>query len=246
MTEHRALAARQWQDYRDGTPGTYFGENHSGLTIDDAYAVQSELADLRSEAGDDVAGFKVGCIGPAVVEQFGMSGPISARVFRSELRESGVELAYSDFSNLAIEGEMAVELGADGSIARAFPVIELHNFVFRGPKKTLVELVANNGINAGVVLPPAEARTPFDAWADARAMTVAIDGKALDTGALWGMGSAEQAITWLRENLARHGGALSPGDLVLAGTPLGLYPVQAGQTVTVTVDDRDPVTCRIV
>jgi hypothetical protein len=37
-------------------------------------------------------------------------------------------------------------------VTAAFPVIELHHFVFRGPRKTLAELVANNGINAGAVI----------------------------------------------------------------------------------------------
>jgi hypothetical protein len=53
-----------------------------------------------------------------------------------------------------MEGEMALRTGDGGKPEAAFPVIELHN-VFRRPQPTLVELVANNGLNAGVVLPPA-------------------------------------------------------------------------------------------
>ena len=49
---------------------------------------------------------------------------------------------------------MALRTGDGGKPEAAFPVIELHN-VFRRPQPTLVELVANNGLNAGVVLPPA-------------------------------------------------------------------------------------------
>jgi hypothetical protein len=48
---------------------------------------------------------------------------------------------------------MALRLGTDGTIAAVFPVIELHHFVFRGLRKTLGELVANNGLNGGFVLP---------------------------------------------------------------------------------------------
>src|SRR6266404_2401086 len=140
----RTLAARQWDDYKQRTPGTYFGEKQPVLSVDQAYAVQMDVARLRCEAGDAVAGYKVGCIGPGVVELFGMSGPIHARLFRSELRASGETLKYDSFANLAIEGEMAVRIGADGAIAAAFPVIELHHFVFRGTSKTLAELIANN------------------------------------------------------------------------------------------------------
>ena len=59
----------------------------------------------------------------------------------------------NEFANLAIEGEMAARIGADGTISAVFPVIELHHFVFRGARKTLPELVANNGLNGGIVLP---------------------------------------------------------------------------------------------
>ena len=73
------LAIRQWRDYQCGTPGTAFADPEISLTLDEAYRVQMEVARLRRVAGDAVAGYKVGCIGPGVVEQFGMSGPIYAR-----------------------------------------------------------------------------------------------------------------------------------------------------------------------
>jgi len=40
------------------------------------------------------------------------------------------------------------------------------------------------------------------------------------------------------------GEALKPGDLVLAGTPLGLHPVQGGDHVVVSIDGKDCVECR--
>jgi 2-keto-4-pentenoate hydratase len=245
-SELHALAARQWHDYRQRVPGTYFGESRPVLDIEQAYAVQIEVARLRCEAGDAVAGYKVGCIGPGVVEQFGMSGPIHARLFRSELRTSGETLEHFAFANLAIEGEMAVRIGADGTIAAAFPVIELHHFVFRSSPKTLAELVANNGINAGAVIAPEDAVAPLGRWEAARALTVVVNGKAVDSGELWAMaGGAVEAVDWLREDLRRHGLSLSPDDLVLTGTPLGLHPVRPGDRVTVSVDGCDLVTCLI-
>jgi 2-keto-4-pentenoate hydratase len=244
--ELHALAARQWQDYRRLMPGTYFSESHAALDLDQAYAVQKEIARLRCAAGDAVAGYKVGCIGPGVVEQFGMSGPIHARLFRSELRTSGETLAHSAYANLAIEGEMAVRIAANGTIASAFPVIELHHFVFRGSSRTLAELVANNGINAGAVLAHDDVSAPLGDWETARTLTVAVNGKAIDSGELWAMaGGAVEAVDWLSTDLLRHGVSLSPGDLVLTGTPLGLHPVSPGDSVIISVDDRDLVTCLI-
>ncbi len=61
-----ALATRQWHDYQRRTPGTYFAEAWDTLTMDEAYAVQMEVARLRCAAGDAVVGYKVGCIGSGV------------------------------------------------------------------------------------------------------------------------------------------------------------------------------------
>ena len=164
-----SFAARQWRDYQQRTPGSAFADPALSMTLEEAYAVQMETARLRCAAGDEVAGYKVGCIGAGVVEQFGMSGPIHARLFRSEIRQTGEILRYESFVNPAIEGEMALRVGDDGQIATAFPIIELHHFVFRAPRKTLAELVSNNGINAGIVIANALETTPLESWATARA-----------------------------------------------------------------------------
>ena len=63
-----------------------------------------------------------------------MSGPVYGHIFQSEINPSGKELKYKNFTNLAIEGEMAVYVGKNLEIISAFPVIELHNIIFRAKK----------------------------------------------------------------------------------------------------------------
>ena len=67
-------------------------------------------------------------------------------MFESEVHESGVELSANQFCHLAIEAEMAINVGENGIIKSIFPVIELHNFVFRAPQKSLPEVIANNSL----------------------------------------------------------------------------------------------------
>ena len=78
------LASRQLKDYLQGTPGTYFGETHSPLALEEAYLLQAEVAKQRCAAGDFVAGYKIGCVGPKIREAFGMSGPIRGKLYSSE------------------------------------------------------------------------------------------------------------------------------------------------------------------
>ena len=229
------LARRQLRDLRKLTPGTYFGEGHPPLALREAYDVQGEVARLRALESEAVAGYKLGCLGPKIRQQFGMDGPVRGFLFGNELHASGVTLSCSNYADLAIEGEMAVRIGASGEIERAFPVIELHHFVFRAKTKTLQELIANNGLNAGAVLPTIE--EPIEHWnAMVQAnLEISINGKLVDAAGLWGLpGGPRTAVEWLRHNLAESGLELQPGQIVLTGTVSGIYRVNAGDHVRVT------------
>jgi 2-keto-4-pentenoate hydratase len=157
------------------------------------------------------------------VQQFGMEGPIRGCLFESEVRRHRETLDFHDFASLAIEGEMALRLGTNGTIAAVFPVIELHHFVFRGVRKTLGELVANNGLNGGFVL-------PLEGWLSSQdyverrgVLSVRINGRLIASGELWPLpGGVRASLEWLRNHLTEAGLALLPGQIVLAGTPRAL------------------------
>lgn len=240
------IAERLWRDYQARSPGTFFAEPQRSLDLAEAYWLQDAVRDIRVGRGDRIAGYKVGCTGPGTIAQFGMAGPIRGCLFQSELRTSGETLPSARFANLAIEGEMAIRIGEDGLPIAGFPVIELHSFVFRGPQKTLVELVANNGLNAGVVLPPEAEQVTTRNLATASTLEVHINGRLVGAGELWPLaGGMDASLKWLHEHLHQHGLKLSAGDLVLAGTPLGLYPVAAGDHIAVGLDGTVLVECRV-
>lgn len=242
-----ALAVRQWRDYRTHQPGTCFAEPDFALDLSDAYDLQDAVTALRIAAGDCLAGYKVGCTGPGTVQQFGMEGPIRGCLFESEIRKHRYPVIGNEFANLAIEGEMAVRIGADGTISAVFPVIELHHFVFRGARKTLPELVANNGLNGGIAL-PAEDWLLSQAYMERQGeLSVWINDRLIASGELWPMqGGVHASLEWLREHLAKTGRTLLPGQIILAGTVLGLYPVRDGDRIVVRVDNRIGVECQVL
>lgn len=246
-SEIPALADRQWHDYRTRQPGTCFADPGFALDLSDAYELQDAVATLRVSAGDRLVGYKVGCTGAGTVQQFGMAGPIRGCLFESEIRQHGCTVTCNEFANLAIEGEMAVRIGAEGTIAAVFPVIELHHFVFRGTRKTLPELVANNGFNGGVVLPGEDWLLSRDYTERPGELSVCINDRLIASGELWPMrGGVHASLGWLREHLAKKDRTLLPEHIVLTGTPLGLYPVRAGDRVVVRVDGRAGVACAVL
>lgn len=240
------LARRQLRDYRACNPGTCFAESGFALDVTSAYALQDAVTELRVGEGERVCGFKLGCTGAGTVAQFGMQGPIRGTLFADEVRHDGDVLDHRTFANLSIEGEMALRIGEDGGIAAAFPIIELHNFVFRAPRKTLPELIANNGLNAGIVL-PGSPWLESDTYTDRRGtLSVHINGAVVESGNLWPLsGGPVASFDWLRRHLEDFDLSLAPGHVVLAGTPLGLYPVQPGDHISVQVDGKPAVQCSI-
>ena len=137
------LAKRQLRDYDRHQPGGLFAGYSIPMTVDDAYALQMAVARLRVQRGEPVAGYKVGCISPAMQAQLGLEYPVFGRVFGTEIHSSGVVLNLDHFDSLAVEGEFAVRIArdipdanwlpshADEAISSGFAVIELHNYVFR-------------------------------------------------------------------------------------------------------------------
>jgi 2-keto-4-pentenoate hydratase len=157
-----ALAARQLADYDQRRPGTLFADGVE-LTIDQGYALQSAVTELRQKRGEKVVGYKVGCTSPTIRSQLGIDHCIMGSLFDSEQHPSGAILSGDSYSHLACEGELAIELsrqpsltdfqsdGIPGCVSRVFPVIELHQYVTRAKSPNAAELIANNAIHAGVV-----------------------------------------------------------------------------------------------
>ena len=238
------IANRQLADFRNTTPGMCFSDRDFKLEIDEAYAVQDALVSLRVKEGESVIGYKVGCTGPGTTKLFGMQGPIRGTLFKDEMHSNGSEIKANQFCNLAVEAEMAIEMGQNGQIASVFPVIELHNYIFRGLTKSLAELVANNGLNKGTVLSNYEWWNFSKQFEEKSTLSLEINEIEVDFGDLCPMaGGPSSSLDWLHSHLAEYNKELSQGDIVLGGTALGLHRVHPGQSISVKIDGEVAVQC---
>jgi 2-keto-4-pentenoate hydratase len=242
MTVHE-LAIRQLADYDRRTPGMAFADSDLVLTLDQAYAVQFEVARLRQQRGEQLAGYKIGCISQTMQRQLGLDRPVFGHVWENECHPSGSELSIARFANLAIEGELAVRVDADiphgqwlrdhpETLATGLIVIELHHYLFRGTAtQRAVELIANNAIHGGVILPDHESPIwPLAGWAF----------RVLRNGELLGESTGQElsggllpGVIQLADHLERYGQRLRRGQLILTGSPLPLWYVNPGDHIEV-------------
>jgi len=232
-------ASRQLADYDARQPGTMFAE---GVVLDVAqgYELQSAVAQLRCDQGERIVGYKVGCTSPGIRAQLGIDHCVTGRLYGSEQHASGVRLSLQKFANLAIEGELAVELAHEPSeedfakigiptcVARVFPVIELHHHVMRGDQPSAGELIANNALHAGFIagagVCPADIGS--EAFLDSSSLSIFADNRLLDecSGPTL-VQTIHSSLKWLSEVVRDRGDRLRAGQIILTGSIPNLIPI---------------------
>ena len=59
--DYASLAQRMLSDYDARTPGTLFADGLR-LSLDEAWELQGAVAKLRQQRGEQVIGYKIGCV----------------------------------------------------------------------------------------------------------------------------------------------------------------------------------------
>ena len=239
QSEPKEIARRQLADYDARQPGKVFGQPAFAMSLDDAYRVQIETARLRTLRGETVAGYKIGCVSAAVRRQLGTDHAVFGHLFANEIRTSPARLRADEFCCLGVEGELAVRLSSDlGDLAALredpmrfvrdlIPVIELHHYVLRGQSPSAAEVVANNALQAGIVVPDGEPALSTDGLFEVK---VRIGDRIEESATV----DPLQTVYELAARLAAFGIRPTAGQILLTGSPLPLYP--AGPQDHIRVD----------
>lgn len=187
------------------------------LSIDDAYEVQRQVIAARESQGETVVGYKVGCTSRAIRQQFGLSEPICGRLMAPHVHDGDTVLNWNDYVDLAVEPEFVLGIGQDvrseigdekellDAIGWIAPGIEIHNYKFWFGKPTSQELVASNGIHAGLVV--GEQRvSPMDVDFDVEGVRLFCNGQLQASGnGAEIMGGPLKSLRWLANHLIRQG-----------------------------------------
>jgi len=241
MSDEMQAAAQAAAEARKAVRRFEMPEGLGAAPFEAAYAFQDAYVDAL---GLDVGGYKLAVNGAPQMAHFGVSEPVSARIFADELYENGTVLHKSRFEAVSIEPEIAAVMGPgidtlSGPVDRAAalaavdcfrPAIELIDQ--RGipmPQVKLDQAIALNVFNAGVVL--GEGRlAPGDLDLDGMEVTLDLDGERVAAAT----GNAPQhpgdAVAWLIGHLAARGLNLRPGMVVMCGTHLPLRVLDPGVT----------------
>ncbi len=216
---------------------------HPQATLDDAYAIQSALVAKKLAAGRRVTGWKIGLTSRAMQSALGIATPDSGVLLDDMHFAHGGTVPAGRFIQPRVEAEIAFVMKAPlhgaqvtradvvAATAHVCPSLEiLDTRILRadpatGRARTIIDTVADNAANAGIVL--GEARHPIDAF-DLRWVGAVVkrDGVVEETGL--GAGVLDDPVTgilWLVHRLATYGQGIEPGQVVLSGS--FIRPVEA-------------------
>ena len=214
------------EDYDAKNPSTIFKDKIT-ITNDDALIIQSNVAKLREKRGEEVIGYKIGCVSKDTQKKMGFTQPACGYLWKSELHNSGIILNKKDYTNPAMEAEFGVILNRDikpdlasfdyilQSIEGIYPLIEIHNLVFYGNEPYGAELLTNNAIHAGVVL-GSETKLPSDKTETD--LKLIYDQEVMDTwtNKIWPNDMLSE-LEWLVKERAKTNNYLKKGNLILTG-----------------------------
>jgi 2-keto-4-pentenoate hydratase len=214
------------------------------LSLDDAYEVQRRVIAARTAAGERVVGYKVGCTSRAIRRQFGLTEPVCGRLMSPHVHHGDTTFDYHAYHNPAVEPEFVFVIGKDltdevgeaGSLTDAIgsvsPGIEVHHYRFRFGEPTSQELIASNGLHAGLVVGDRKVG-PRDFDMDLEGVGLFVNGVLADSGiGAEIMGGPLESLRWLVNHLVWRGEVLRAGQLVIPGSPVGLIPVGPGDRVS--------------
>jgi 2-keto-4-pentenoate hydratase len=235
MREACELLTRYWAEgtQLESLPPELRPENRT-----EAYQVQ---AHLESYSRQPLYGWKIAATSVNGQRHIGVDGPLAGRILAERVIADGGAFALGTSLMRVAELEFAFRMGADlpprdkpytqdevlAAAATLHPAIELPDSRFAHFETAgLAQLVADNACAHYFVLGPAA----DDSW---RALDLAAhSGQAFRNGALAEtglganvLGDPRIALTWLANELSRHGMTLKAGQVVTTGTcvkPLGI------------------------
>jgi len=208
---------------------------HPGMTMDDAYAIQSAQIRQKLAAGRDIIGWKIGLTSKVMQAALKIDTPDSGVLYDDMLFDSGATVPAGRFIQPRVEAEIAFVMKAplEGEVTReevlaatdhVAPALEiLDTRILRadpatGTPRIITDTISDNAANAGIVLGP-DRHDPAEVDLRWTGAIVRKDGEV----ELTGLGAAVlddpvMGLVWLARRMHQYGQRIEAGQIILSGS----------------------------
>ncbi|MDG1415919.1 MAG: 2-oxo-hepta-3-ene-1,7-dioic acid hydratase [Alphaproteobacteria bacterium] len=263
-TQRDAFAHALYEADQSQSQIPIISQDHPGLDLEDAYAIQSALVQRFVQAGRVIKGWKIGLTSKAMQYALNIDIPDSGVLFEDMFFENCGDVPTSRFIATRIEAEICFIMKADlsgpnvtredviaatDSVCPSLEILDTR-IIPKDPQtgaiRKVTDTISDNAANAGIVLgDERHAIDDFDLrWVGA---ICSRDGEVEETGLGAGvLDDPIMGIVWLANRLAAYGDKISAGDVVLSGS--FIRPVQAPKGCEISADfgPFGSVSCRFV
>jgi len=225
-----------------------FTDAHPDFGVDAAYEAQRLFVQSKLDAGQVMAGFKLGLTSRAKQQDMGVSEPLSGGVTSGMIAPYGEALDIEMLIHPRAEPEIAFLLaknlagptsvtGVLTATEAVFGAVDILDSRYRDFRFTLPDVVADNASAGRFFLGPRACR-PGE-LEDLRLVGCVLraDGGVVHTAAGAAVMSHPAAsVAWLANRLAERGEHLPAGSLVFSGGLTAAVPIRPGHAVTAEFD----------
>jgi len=246
MTKEQIAAASDvlWDHWRNGRRTPALPETMRPLTREEGYAIQAQL---EWHSAFPLFGWKIAATSQAGQAHIAVDGPLAGRLLRERVHQGGERIRFGENHMRVAEAEFAFRIGRDlppreapysadevlSAVASLHPAIEVPDS--RYEDFTVVgapQLIADNACAHDFVLglPAPESWKSIDLAA--HRVNGSIAGRLQREGVGGNvLGDPRTALTWLANELSRHGLTLAAGQVVTTGTCLIPLAIAAGDHI---------------
>lgn len=213
-----------------------------GITIEDSYAISTEVANRKIAAGAKLIGHKVGLTSKAMQRSSMIDEPDFGFILDDQMIADGAKVKHADYCKPRVEVELAFVMGKRligpgvglAEVLRAteyvIPAIEIVDARIQDQRK-IFDTVADNGAAAGIAL-GGRPVGPLDVDLRWVGGIMYRNSEIEETGLAAGvLGHPALGVAWLANKLGSVGTALEPGHVVLAGSFTRVVFAQKGDTL---------------
>jgi 2-keto-4-pentenoate hydratase len=233
-------------------------EQHPGIDLSDAYAIQLEGVRERLEAhGGRIAGWKVGVTSRAIQQMFNIQEPDFGHLLDSMRFDEGAVLSCEEMIWPRVEPEIAFQLKADlkgpgvtaeqvlAATEYLIPSLEVIDSRIRDWRIKLCDTIADNASCCRFVL--GKQRTRIEGF-DLRliGMNYYANGDLVSTAtAAAVLGNPAEAVAWLANTLAPYGQSLEAGQIIMPGSLVAAVDAKPGGHIRADFDRIGSVELRL-
>src|SRR5580700_7389352 len=213
-----------------------------GITMEDAYAISTAVANRKIAGGAKLIGHKVGLTSKAMQRSSQIDEPDYGYLLDHMMIADGASVRHENFCLPRVEVELAFVMGKPlkgpgvglTDVLRAteyvVPALEIVDARLQDPRK-IFDTVSDNGAAAGIVV-GGRPVGPMDVDLRWVGGIMYRNAEIEETGVAAGvLGHPALGVAWLANKLGQHGVALEAGHIVLAGSFTRVVHARKGDTL---------------